>query len=71
MISSLYLLSTATIAAESYLIPPSSSTYEFVPVISDEKMEQCVKIYNESEWLYKRINETHVDNSGINLVCNI
>ena len=54
-------MSNATIADEYYVMPPVSSTSGYVPVISDEKMEQCVKLYNESEWLYKKINGTFVD----------
>ncbi|ORU93821.1 MAG: hypothetical protein A6F72_07670 [Cycloclasticus sp. symbiont of Poecilosclerida sp. N] len=56
-----YLLSTVTIAAEYYVTPPTTSTRSYVPAISDDKMEQCVKLYNESEWLYKKMNDTSVD----------
>lgn len=50
-----------TLTAQNYVIPPTSSTRNYVPVISDEKMEQCVKIYNEAEWLFEKINKTQVD----------
>ena len=53
---------SSTLTAQSYVIPPTSSTHNHVPVISDEKMEQCVKLYNESEWLFEKINGIRVDN---------
>lgn len=56
------ILSITANAAERYDTPPISSTYGYVPVISDEQMEQCVKLYNESEWLYKELNGTDIDN---------
>jgi len=48
-------------AAQKYEVPPSSSTYESVPYISDSAMEQCVKLYNKAEWLSDEINSTQVD----------
>ena len=51
-----------------YEVPPSSSTRNHVPVISDKDMERCVKIYNESEWLLKKINDTYVDRYDKNSV---
>lgn len=44
-----------------YVIPPTSSTSGYVPVISDEMMEQCVKVYNQSQWLSEELNGTYVD----------
>lgn len=55
------LLSTTAIASESYVTPPTSSTRGSVPVISDKQMEQCVKLYNETEWLYKKLGSVYVD----------
>ena len=52
---------SSTLTAQSYVIPPTSSTRNHVPVISDEKMEQCVKLYNEAEWLLEKINGIQVD----------
>ena len=52
---------SSTLTAQSYVIPPASTTRNHVPVISDEKMEQCVKLYNESKWLFEKINRTRVD----------
>ena len=52
---------SSTSTAQNYVIPPTSSTSNHVPVISDEKMEQCVKLYNEAEWLVEKINGTLVD----------
>ncbi len=48
-------------AKQSYVMPPTSSTRGHVPVISDEQMEQCVKVYNESEWLNQELDSTYVD----------
>jgi hypothetical protein len=50
-----------TLTAQNYVIPPTSSIRNHVPVISDEKMEQCVKLYNESVWLFEKIDGTQVD----------
>lgn len=47
--------------AQTYVIPPSDSTTRSVPVISDEAMEQCVRDYNESNWLEKDIKRTIVN----------
>lgn len=52
---------SSTLTAQSYVIPPTSSTHNYVPVISDEKMEQCIKLYNESKWLFERVNRMQVD----------
>jgi len=52
-----------------YEIPPSSSTRGSVPVISDEKMEECVKLYNENKWLQEEINNLYInryDNNSVN-----
>ena len=34
-----------------YEVPPSSVTSSSAPYISDYKMEQCVRLYNEIKWL--------------------
>ena len=60
---------TCTLNAREYIAPPSSSTRGSVPVISDEAMEKCVKIYNEAKWLREEINDTYVnqyDNTSVN-----
>lgn len=44
-----------------YKEPPSSYTRGYVPVISDELMERCVKVYNESEWLSQELSNMHVN----------
>ena len=44
-----------------YEAPPSSSTHGHVPWISDEKMEDCVKLYNEAKWLSSKIDRTNVN----------
>ena len=33
-------------ANNGYEVPPSSSTFGYVPVISDRQMEECVRVYN-------------------------
>lgn len=48
-------------AEESYVIPPTDMTRGYVPVISDEMMEECVKIYNKSRWLSEKLESTHVN----------
>lgn len=57
---SLIFIST-TLFAQSYKTPPTSSTSGYVPVISDELMEQCVRIYNEAEWLESDLRQTSVN----------
>jgi len=60
---------TCALSAREYIAPPSSSTRGSVPVISDEAMEKCVKIYNEAKWLREEINDTYVnqyDNTSVN-----
>ncbi|WP_305417400.1 hypothetical protein [Photobacterium leiognathi] len=55
------LSSSSAYSEENYQIPPSSSTRSSVPVISDAKMEQCVKLYNEAKWLFDDIGRMNVD----------
>lgn len=50
------LIIPITAFGQSYQVPPSSSTTSYVPVISDEKMEECVKLYNEATWLSQSLN---------------
>ncbi len=52
---------TCELFAKQYEVPPSHATSSHVPVISDEAMEVCVKLYNETEWLFKEINNMPVD----------
>ena len=47
--------------AETYVVPPTSSTNSSVPVISDAAMEECVKLYNEAKWLGNKINSIAVN----------
>ena len=54
------LLGTSALA-QGYEVPPSSSTYSSVPVISDEAMEACVILYNKGKWLGEKINKIQVD----------
>jgi formyltetrahydrofolate synthetase len=51
-----------------FVAPPTSTTAENVPTISDEAMEQCVRIYNEAKWIRDKINKTVVDNYSQNSV---
>lgn len=54
------LLAEYAIAA-TYIVPPSSSTNANVPYISDEAMERCVKLYNETKWFGAEIEKASVD----------
>lgn len=59
---------SSLLIAQEYVTPPIKSTHGSVPVISDEAMEQCVKIYNEAKWLSEKLNNTHVnqyDNASV------
>ena len=58
----LCLLSLEAVANQRYVMPPTSSTRNHVPVISDAQMEQCVKLYNNAERLSNKISSTYVDN---------
>lgn len=48
-------------AQTNYTSPPTSSTRGHVPVISDAKMEECVKLYNESKWLGDKLSSQYVN----------
>lgn len=54
-------VSLNTIANPHYVMPPSSSTRGYVPVISDAQMEQCVEIYNQAKWLGESLQQAYVD----------
>ncbi|WP_394165519.1 hypothetical protein [Neptunomonas phycophila] len=45
-----------------FVAPPTSTTTSYVPTISDEAMEECVKIYNEAKWIGEKLDVTVVDN---------
>ena len=65
----LCLLGYATnIFANLYETPPTSATSTSVPVISDEQMYYCVKIYNEAKWLAQDLNSAYVDQYNENAV---
>ena len=58
----LLLASRPAFSQESYLVPPSSSTYGSVPTISDEQMEQCIRVYTRIERTkYSRDMSTEID----------
>ncbi|MDF1868399.1 MAG: hypothetical protein P1U70_26485 [Saprospiraceae bacterium] len=57
-------------AAETYVVPPTSSTHSSVPVISDVAMERCVKNYNEAKWLSEKIDTMAVNNYSQSAVNN-
>ena len=59
-----------TLVAAEYKVPPSSTTYGSVPVISDRAMEACVKLYNHAEWLKDEINTLQVDRYSQNSIDN-
>lgn len=54
-------LTTPSAYAQTYKVPPSSSTSARVPYISDAAMEQCVVLYNRALWLANDIDRTKVD----------
>ena len=47
--------------AQQYVVPPSKSTRQHVPVISDAAMEKCVKLYKEANWLNDKLGMMVVD----------
>lgn len=56
-------------ANQYYVMPPTSSTYANVPVISDAQMEQCVEIYNQAKWLEESLQNAYIDpysNASVN-----
>lgn len=55
------ILISQNIFSETYVAPPSGSTSSHVPYISDAAMEQCVKLYNEANWLEDEIDAAVVD----------
>ena len=55
------ILSTQSVMAQVYEVPPSSSVSHSVPVISDEAMEVCVILYNDAKNLKSKMNTIHVD----------
>lgn len=44
-----------------YEIPPSAQTYGNAPVISDEMMKECIKIYNKALAIERVLNSTFVN----------
>jgi hypothetical protein len=64
------LFVSSLIYARTYEVPPTSSTRGSVPVISDEKMEECVKLYNDAKWLSNEINSMYVNQYDSNSVNN-
>ncbi len=52
----LFLCAVGYVWGNSYEVPPSSSTYGYVPVISDRQMEECVRVYNEILSMERSIN---------------
>ncbi|MDF1690403.1 MAG: hypothetical protein P1U35_12425 [Cycloclasticus sp.] len=59
---SLFLLVTQNVYAQRYEVPPTASTSSGVPIISDNAMEQCVKLYNNAKWLGENLSATQVNN---------
>ncbi len=64
------LFASSLIYARTYEVPPTSSTRGSVPVISDEKMEECVKLYNKAKWLGEEINSMYVNQYDSSSVTN-
>lgn len=63
-----FMLTSYSVWAEVYQVPPSSATKSSPPVISDDAMEKCVKVYNQAIRLESRINQTYVNNYDQNSV---
>lgn len=59
------LVTTNVLANQHYVVPPTSSTRGYVPVISDEMEQQCVEIYNQAKWLGDSLQNTYVDQYSI------
>ena len=57
----LAMVSSLGFGNDRYVAPPTASTTQHVPIISDAEMEKCVKLYNEAEWLSKKIDQTVVN----------
>ena len=55
------LVTTNVLANQHYVVPPTSSTRGYVPVISDGMEQQCVEIYNQAKWLGDALQNTYVD----------
>lgn len=45
----------------SYEMPPTYLTGDSIPVISDEAMEECVRVYNHAKWLTEEITSMSVN----------
>jgi len=58
---SISALLASSALGQTYEVPPSRSTSNSVPYISDYAMEQCVVLYNKSKWLSEEIERTLVD----------
>lgn len=67
-IISLSIFSLSAWGQQHYEVPPSSNTSSHVPVISDEAMEQCVKLYNEAKWLGEELQNQYVNQYDSNSV---
>ena len=62
-------MASNVMANQYYVMPPTSSTYANVPVISDAQMEQCVEIYNQAKWLEESLQNAYIDpysNASVN-----
>ncbi len=47
--------------AQTYEVPPSDRTSSSTPYISDEAMERCVVLWNETKWLGEEIDNIQVN----------
>lgn len=62
LLMSIFLYSISAISiANQYIMPPTTGTNGYVPVMSDQQTEQCVEIYNKANWLKDTINQTYVN----------
>lgn len=61
LLFSLLLSSVSGVTQQEYKMPPSQRTIGSVSVISDKKMEECVKLFNEANWLAQKLDVTIVN----------
>ena len=58
-----YLIATClwSDSFQTYKQPPSTNSYGYAPTISDEMMQECVRVYNKAKNLQNSLNSTSVN----------
>lgn len=51
------------LSAQIYQVPPTFSSSSYGQTISDEKMEECIVLYNEAKWLVNQLDSIKVNTS--------